>query len=579
MNYTDEKSIVGEIKEYKEIAINSPLGKFGSPIIDQITLEHDTLLSKLEVPLRLAIIGEVKAGKSTLLNAIAKGEVSPTNVSEATASIIIVQYGETNRAKIHFVDGTAQEGQVSDIFSILREHLNDQAYFSKCSHVEVNSSLEGLRNITIIDTPGLGTITEENEERTLAYFQDVDVVLWMFNGNYLGQSNINEKVRLIYDMGKTIIAVINRVDEVDGDPEDLKEFLEMSMGEYFTEVFPLSAKKAFEARIAGNEEKLTESGYVDLYRYIRENVDSNAEKVQLDSIRKSNISLHQKLILEHKKMKDILLEKSKLFSNIADTIENARHRQINEATSHIMQWINDEFLAKEKVDLLSRAEGIGAFSGSNIENSIINSLNDLMKSPKIKQKIDAYVQLLSETIISSWKNKLKDLDTQLMERFELKVRDISSPAGVTTDIVMMEGKEETFGDSMTTAVVAGGAIATYVAVAGPAAAHVGIGAAMGGIMPPLLLAGAAVGLAKMVKANKGKKDRVIMYIESGIEGLRNDLFKTIQQEANRLCDSLCDKTLNEVKATFATKNLDGKSSHEVAILIQDIDVFLSEYKG
>ena len=579
MNYTDEKSIVGEIKKYKEIAINSPLGKFGSPIIDQITLEHDTLLSKLEVPLRLAIIGEVKAGKSTLLNAIAKGEVSPTNVSEATASIIIVQYGETNRAKIHFVDGTAQEGQVSDIFSILREHLNDQAYFSKCSHVEVNSSLEGLRNITIIDTPGLGTITEENEERTLAYFQDVDVVLWMFNGNYLGQSNINEKVRLIYDMGKTIIAVINRVDEVDGDPEDLKEFLEMSMGEYFTEVFPLSAKKAFEARIAGNEEKLTESGYVDLYRYIRENVDSNAEKVQLDSIRKSNISLHQKLILEHKKMKDILLEKSKLFSNIADTIENARHRQINEATSHIMQWINDEFLAKEKVDLLSRAEGIGAFSGSNIENSIINSLNDLMKSPKIKQKIDAYVQLLSETIISSWKNKLKDLDTQLMERFELKVRDISSPAGVTTDIVMMEGKEETFGDSMTTAVVAGGAIATYVAVAGPAAAHVGIGAAMGGIMPPLLLAGAAVGLAKMVKANKGKKDRVIMYIESGIEGLRNDLFKTIQQEANRLCDSLCDKTLNEVKATFATKNLDGKSSHEVAILIQDIDVFLSEYKG
>ena len=98
-------------------------------------------------------------------------------------------------------------------------------------------------------------------------------------------------------------------------------------------------------------------------------------------------------------------------------------------------------------------------------------------------------------------------------------------------------------------------------------------------MPPLLLAGAAVGLAKMVKANKGKKDRVIMYIESGIEGLRNDLFKTIQQEANRLCDSLCDKTLNEVKATFATKNLDGKSSHEVAALIQDIDVFLSEYKG
>ena len=45
-------------------------------------------------PLNIAIVGEVKAGKSSLLNALLGKEISKVDVLEATSSVIEVVYGE-----------------------------------------------------------------------------------------------------------------------------------------------------------------------------------------------------------------------------------------------------------------------------------------------------------------------------------------------------------------------------------------------------------------------------------------------------------------------------------------------------
>ncbi|MDU5235887.1 MAG: hypothetical protein E6184_11380, partial [Staphylococcus sp.] len=59
----------------------SPLYNINNPLALEIKSSLDVLLDKVNTPLRLAIIGEVKSGKSTLLNCLAGGEISPTNVS------------------------------------------------------------------------------------------------------------------------------------------------------------------------------------------------------------------------------------------------------------------------------------------------------------------------------------------------------------------------------------------------------------------------------------------------------------------------------------------------------------------
>jgi len=73
--------------------------------LERVVVDADILLGKLDKPLRIVLVGEVKAGKSTLLNTLAGGEVSPVDVKEATAAIIEVYHSEREEGAILFQDG------------------------------------------------------------------------------------------------------------------------------------------------------------------------------------------------------------------------------------------------------------------------------------------------------------------------------------------------------------------------------------------------------------------------------------------------------------------------------------------
>lgn len=119
------------------------------PLYDDLQV----LRAQLEQPLHAAIIGEVKAGKSTLINAFAGGKISPTNATETTACIMKIAYSPEEKAVLHFNDGTERRSTVEGIYKILEEHRNDQDFFKRCCDVEVGKNLQGLRHICLIDTP------------------------------------------------------------------------------------------------------------------------------------------------------------------------------------------------------------------------------------------------------------------------------------------------------------------------------------------------------------------------------------------------------------------------------------------
>lgn len=74
-------------------AERSPLfGDAAFPGLYPLYNDLQVLRAKLEQPLHAAVIGEVKAGKSTLINAFAGGEISPTNATETTACIMKISY-------------------------------------------------------------------------------------------------------------------------------------------------------------------------------------------------------------------------------------------------------------------------------------------------------------------------------------------------------------------------------------------------------------------------------------------------------------------------------------------------------
>lgn len=93
----------------------------------------------------LAIAGEVKAGKSTFINALLGAEVLPADVLQATSAIVEIFKSENSYLKIKFADG-----RVEEVFDDLTTELIDEA---KDRLREICSLKDEYREIptTIID--------------------------------------------------------------------------------------------------------------------------------------------------------------------------------------------------------------------------------------------------------------------------------------------------------------------------------------------------------------------------------------------------------------------------------------------
>ncbi|GAA0798596.1 dynamin family protein [Spirilliplanes yamanashiensis] len=127
--------------------------------------------SALTEPLRLAVVGRVKAGKSTLVNALVGRRIAPTRAGECTRVVTWYRYGAPDRAVLVLRSG---ERRTLRIDGGLPEELGVAP--DDVDHLEVHLQAGALRDLTIIDTPGLATTTPENEAATRRAILGADAV-------------------------------------------------------------------------------------------------------------------------------------------------------------------------------------------------------------------------------------------------------------------------------------------------------------------------------------------------------------------------------------------------------------------
>lgn len=118
----------------------------------------DEILDGLAQPLRVAVAGRTKAGKSTLVNALLRQRVATTDVGECTRLVTCYRFGVPERVEVVCRDGTRiRTGLGAD--GALPESL-PVADGAEIERVDVWLSNDSLRSMVLIDTPGLSSAND-----------------------------------------------------------------------------------------------------------------------------------------------------------------------------------------------------------------------------------------------------------------------------------------------------------------------------------------------------------------------------------------------------------------------------------
>lgn len=131
---------------------------------------------RLRHPLTVAVIGDFKRGKTTLLNALVGTAVLPTDVTPETVTINRLEHGPERRAAAHLADGRVV---TLDPDRLDRKHLAPvlERLPGPLDHVTVTTPAEGLRGLALVDTPGLGDLFNRFDERVRAYLHECDALV------------------------------------------------------------------------------------------------------------------------------------------------------------------------------------------------------------------------------------------------------------------------------------------------------------------------------------------------------------------------------------------------------------------
>lgn len=161
------------------------------PIAVDLLESHER---RLKEPLRIAVAGMVKAGKSTLINALLGEEIAPTDAGECTRTVTWYRYGTSPEVTVFPIAGEPRSAPVERIdgrpsFDLAGLRAED------VDRVVVRWPADALRDLILIDTPGIASLSGEISDRSSRLLipedgsSEVDAIIYVLR--HLRQADLN----------------------------------------------------------------------------------------------------------------------------------------------------------------------------------------------------------------------------------------------------------------------------------------------------------------------------------------------------------------------------------------------------
>jgi molecular chaperone DnaK (HSP70) len=227
---------------------------------------------------RVLIVGDYKAGKSSLVNALVGEEVCPVDADQATIVPTMIRYSEDPVGRVYVQPPGADQPEAHEVPLVqLSSHITETATRDdgvvRSCEIGVPSPL--LRDgITIIDMPGAGGLDSNFGAQALVELASADVVIFVSSA---AQELTQPELDLLGAAREAVDRVVYALTKVDYYPEWRKirelDTAHLLKAELDVPIHPVSSVLVELARRLDDNTFLAESGVTDLTRQLSQQAD------------------------------------------------------------------------------------------------------------------------------------------------------------------------------------------------------------------------------------------------------------------------------------------------------------------
>ncbi|KFX54946.1 dynamin family protein [Clostridium botulinum] len=521
----------------------------------------------------IPVLGIQGAGKSSFLNSILmEDNILPTDVDETTCVPVEVRYGEdTEKAIVHFLDKECKEIKLCDLEKYVHNDYN-MANELKVSKIILYNKSDVLKNnVVLVDLPGVGSLTPENQRTTLDYVNKLVSGIFMLRTNPPITRTERNFINALWPKLSNTIFVQNKWnDENDEDALEAKEHNEYVLNSICEEhneskeinVNVVNVYEAVKGKFTKDDALYKDSGIVSVIENIGnvskeyniglekslnskivgalENINYNIEEYKtlcLNEKKQNDLNKEEKI----KEIKSILLDNKKNFRRIRVYAYDEMEKIIDYASGII----------KEKITNL-RANLKGIINRGIVDGERLSSIYKESSDKAINDIMDEVLDKTSELI----KNLNKELNGITIKGFYGDYENIS---------FFNKESELKFEKSLPSLLgVSGGvigALGTVGALGGPLGILVGMGIGM---------AFSLIGDFVRKEILETRANYTLRDLEPMIEDLENYLKEEILDDLRAKQQDM-DDSIKELR-----KNLENSFKDDIQIIEKQYDYTYSE---
>ncbi len=358
---TEDDKLLTLLDKYSFTSFNN------STKISEIILK---LAKNIENPeLIVPVLGSQGTGKSTLINAILGINILPNDADETTCVPVEIRYGDKENAIVYFQSGKSTEIKLScDALREFVDNNENQGNEKSVSHIVFKTPNKLLKNgLVIVDLPGVGSLTKNNQETTMRYIRQLCTAIFVIPTVPTIRRSEEIFIRGAWSSFSSAIFVQNRWD-----------------GETDEEV---ADSIAFNSTVLENIAKNTNIKFngkicvVNAYMAILSKIHNN-----IDEFKKSNLN---ELITELENLGNNRVENEKIY------FKNKVISFIDTAETNIKQLIKESQMNEEQLKAEHERIRKEFEKSTNEIKVIINDLVECVNTEKDKSNI--FISELSKT--------------------------------------------------------------------------------------------------------------------------------------------------------------------------------------